>query len=132
MITAIEPTLLDTVRNAVARSIDVEVSEVEPAMTLFGDLELESIDLLDVFFRIEEASGVSLTADDLAGHLQGGIPDDVFSDDQDVISAEGLTHLESAIPGFRRSDLSGPLKADEILELVTVETVALVTQHHQA
>lgn len=122
---------LATTRAAVADSLGIDVTEVGDDQTLFGDLELESIDLLDVFFRIEQANGVSISAEDLAAHLQGGIDDSVFSNDADVISPVGLDHLERAIPGFRREELSEPLRADAILELVTVLTLAVVVDSHR-
>lgn len=119
---------LTTVRTAIADSIGIDLDEVTGEQTLFGDLELESIDLLDVFFRIEQGTGVSITADSLGEFLQGGIADDAFSDDAEVLTPTGLAHLETVIPGFDAASLSQPLHAEQILELVTVATLDRAVQ----
>ena len=62
------------------------------------DLGAESIDLLDILFRIERSTGVKIQAADLGDYIQGGIPDDEFSDDNEMITAKGLEHLKKVMP----------------------------------
>ena len=52
------------------------------------DLGAESIDLLDILFRIERSTGVKIQASDLGDEIQGGIPDDEFGAGGNV-SAQG-------------------------------------------
>lgn len=122
---------LTLVRTAIAETISADLDEVTAEQTLFADLELESIDLLDVFFRIEQSSGVAMSADELGNFLQGGIADDVFSDESDVVTQVGLEQLERAIPGFSAADRSEPLKAEGILDLVTVGTLERAVSSRQ-
>ena len=53
------------------------------------DLGAESIDLLDILFRIERSTGVKIQASDLGEYIQGGIPDDEFGDENGIVSREG-------------------------------------------
>lgn len=115
---------LSIVQRAAAEGLGLELEEVTSDATLLGDLGAESIDLLDVLFRVERESGVKITADDIADRLQGGIDDDVFSDDDDIIQDAGLTHLETVLPQFDRADLTGPLTAEDVLTLFTVQNLA--------
>ena len=55
---------------AVAIALGVDDDEVTREATLLGDLGAESIDLLDILFRIERATGVEIEASDLAEHIQ--------------------------------------------------------------
>ena len=116
-------THLSLVCEAVADGLGLDPIEVEPDASLLDDLGAESIDLLDVLFRIERASGTKITAADLADFLQGGIPDDEFSDAHHVVQDAGLTHLETVLPQFDRARLTQPLEAEDVLGLFTVQNL---------
>ncbi|OBH00859.1 acyl carrier protein [Mycobacterium sp. E3247] len=121
---------LDTVvQEAVAAALGVDIEEVVPEATLLGDLDAESIDLLDVLFRIEKASGVKIKVADMAELLQGGIPDEEFADENDIINEVGLAQLKKSLPQIDVEELAGKLSADEVLTLFTVQNLTdLVTE----
>lgn len=48
------------VRPALAEAEGVDEGEMKPEATLVGDLGAESIDLLDVLFRVERLAGVRI------------------------------------------------------------------------
>jgi acyl carrier protein len=117
------------VQNAVCEALALEADEVTPEATLTDELGAESIDLLDVLFRIERGTGVKVHAADLAEHIQGGLSDDEFSDDEETISEAGLTHLASIMPQIDTDELRGTLKAERVIDLFTVQNLAdLVSQ----
>jgi acyl carrier protein len=88
------------------------------------DLGAESIDLLDILFRIEKATGVKIEASDLGDYIQGGIPDEEFSDSDEVITEKGAEHLHKVMPQTDPSDVAGSLKAEEVMTLFTVQNLA--------
>jgi acyl carrier protein len=98
------------VKEAVVEALALDDDEVTPDSTLMDDLGAESIDLLDILFRIEKSTGVKIEASDLGDYIQGGIPDDEFSDDDEVITEP--------------SDVAGSLKAEEVMTLFTVQNLA--------
>ncbi|MEW1720674.1 phosphopantetheine-binding protein [Streptomyces sp. NPDC093109] len=115
--------LLPIVQDAIADALGIDEAEVTSDATLLGDLGAESIDLLDILFRIERASGVKITVADIGALLQGGIPDEEFGDENEVVNNTGLTHLEKVLPQFDRSQLDEPLTADQVLGLFTVRNL---------
>lgn len=117
------------VQEAVAHALGIDAEEAVPEATLLGDLEAESIDLLDVLFRIEKASDVKLKVSDMAELLQGGIPDEEFADENDIINEVGLAQLKKSLPQIDVEELAGKLTADEVLSLFTVQNLTdLVSQ----
>ncbi|MGE6736533.1 acyl carrier protein, partial [Streptomyces sp. NPDC059900] len=100
------------VQEAIADALGIEEAEVLPGATLLGDLGAESIDLLDILFRIERAGGGKVTVADIGDLLQGGIPDEEFGDENEVVNDTGLSHLERVLPQFDRTRLTEPLTAD--------------------
>jgi len=111
------------VKEAVVEALALDDDEVTPESTLMDDLGAESIDLLDILFRIEKSTGVKIEASDLGDYIQGGIPDDEFSDENEVITAKGAEHLSKVMPQTNASDLEGTLKAEEVMSLFTVQNL---------
>src|SRR3712207_8084545 len=101
------------VREAVVEALALDDDEVTPESTLMDDLGAESIDLLDILFRIEKSTGVKIEASDLGDYIQGGIPDDEFSDDDEVITEKGAEHLAKVMPQTNPDDVAGSLKAED-------------------
>jgi acyl carrier protein len=117
------------VRDAVCEALALEADEVTPDATLTDELGAESIDLLDVLFRIERSTGVKVHAADLADHIQGGLADDEFSDDEETVTEAGLAHLASIMPQIDPAALLGSLKAEQVIDLFSVGNLAdLVAQ----
>ncbi len=117
------------VQEAVAYALGIDIEEVVPEATLLGDLDAESIDLLDILFRIEKASDVKIKVADMADLLQGGIPDEEFADENDIINEVGLAQLKKSLPQIDIEELAGKLTADEVLTLFTVQNLTdLVSQ----
>ncbi|GHI04379.1 acyl carrier protein [Streptomyces cellostaticus] len=115
--------LLPVVQDAIADALGIDAGEVQPEATLLNDLGAESIDLLDILFRIERVSKIKITVTDIGDLLQGGIPDEEFGDEDEVVNDTGLTHLEKVLPQFDRSRLTEPLTADGVLGLFTVQNL---------
>ncbi len=111
------------VKEAVVEALALDEDEVTPEATLMDDLGAESIDLLDILFRIEKSTGVKIEASDLGDYIQGGIPDDEFSDENEVITAKGAQQLQKVMPQTNPSDVEGSLKAEEVMTLFTVQNL---------
>jgi acyl carrier protein len=112
------------VKEAVVEALALDDDEVTPQSTLMDDLGAESIDLLDILFRIEKSTGVKIEASDLGDYMQGGIPDEEFSDENEVITEKGAQYLKTVMPQTNPDELAGSLKAEEVITLFTVENLA--------
>lgn len=111
------------VETAVAEALGLDEDEVTPDATLLDELGAESIDLLDILFRLERTLGVKIQASDLADHVQGGIPDDEFGDENEIITPKGMEQLKKVMPQFREMDLDGKLEADKVMSYFTVQNL---------
>ncbi len=111
------------VQEAVVAALGVEEDEVTPDAALLGDLGAESIDLLDILFRLERKLGVKIQASDLAAYVQGGIPDEEFGDENGIITPTGLAQLKKVMPQIDADGLAGKLEAEKVLSLFTVQNL---------
>jgi acyl carrier protein len=112
------------VTEALVGALGVEEDEVTKDATVLGDLGAESIDLLDILFRLERKLGVKIQAADLAAHVQGGIPDDEFGDTSGKITAKGLAQLKKVMPQIDTDALAGKLEAEKVMSLFTVDNLS--------
>lgn len=120
----------EAVQKAVVEAVGAEPEEVVPEATLLDELGAESIDLLDILFRLERSIGVKIQAAQLAEYVQGGIPDDEFGDENEIITERGLAQLKRVMPQIDVADLSGRLQATQVMGLFTVDNLVdlVVTQ----
>lgn len=108
------------VQQAVAGALGIDDDEVVAEATLMDDLGAESIDLLDMLFRIERSTGVKIQASDLGEYIQGGIPDEEFGTEGDFVSRKGLEHLHTIMPQIDPDELDGKLPAEHVIGHFTV------------
>src|SRR5215216_3279624 len=115
------------VQEAVVGALGVSEDEATPDATLMDDLGAESIDLLDILFRIERSTGVKVQASDIGEYIQGGIPDDEFGDEEGILTDKGFDQLKTAMPQIDDSQ-RGQLRAEEVINHFTVQNLADLVQ----
>jgi acyl carrier protein len=114
----------EAVQTAVVDALSASPDEVTPEATIMEDLGAESIDLLDILFRLERKVGIKIQAADLSAYVQGGIPDEEMGDENGKITAKGLDQLKKAMPQIDAAELAGKLDADKVMTLFTVQNLA--------
>ena len=87
--------IFEKVRNALVDALGVDEDDVKPDATMVGDLGAESIDFLDIVFRLEKAFGIKIPRGEL-------FPEDVLSSSEFVnngkVNAAGIAALKSRMP----------------------------------
>ena len=87
--------VFEKVREALVDALGVDDDEVTPKATLVGDLGAESIDFLDIVFRLEKSFDIKIPRGEL-------FPEDILTNTDYVtdgkINAEGLTELKKRMP----------------------------------
>jgi acyl carrier protein len=83
------------VQEALVDALGVEEDEVTPEATLQGDLDAESIDFLDIVFRLEKAFNIKIERGEL-------FPEDILTDSSFVsdgkVNAAGIVKLKERMP----------------------------------
>jgi acyl carrier protein len=115
---------LSAVKQAVVDALGVGSDEVKPETTLMDDLGAESIDLLDILFRLERKLGVKVKAADIAAYVQGDIPEGEFGGDDGKVTPAALAQLKKIMPQIDFDDLNGQLETDKVMMLFSVENLA--------
>src|SRR6516162_11686740 len=77
-------------------ALNVDEDEIQPKATLQGDLGAESIDFLDIVFRLEREFGIKIPRDEL-------FPEAIFAGDPNFVlngkvTENGLKELHKRMP----------------------------------
>lgn len=113
-----------SISNAVAEALALDAEEVTPDATILDELGAESIDLLDILFRVERDTGVKVSVSDLAEYVQGGIPDEEFGDEAlDEVSPKGMSQLEKVMPQLKEMTFEKPMSPTRVMKYFTVQNL---------
>jgi len=111
-----------TIRGLVAEALDRDPAEVDATRSLAADLGAESIDFLDIQFRVEKAFGLKFTDDELwRGTLDLRDPRWVRDG---WVTEEGMTALRAVQPAYPWERFAKGLAVRDLPQLLTVETIA--------
>jgi len=102
-------------------SLNVDEGEVTPTATLQGDLGAESIDFLDIVFRLEREFGIRIPRGEL-------FPESVFQGDPDFVrdarvTEQGMDELCSRMPYADLSAFDQDRRLTAVSDLFTVGLV---------
>lgn len=111
---------------AVADAMAMEHDEVHLHDNLFHDLGAESLDFLDIVFKLERSFGIQITRGEMEQAARGDMSEDEFAPNG-VISAAGLERLRELMPEASERINEG-LRPSQILELFTVATFANIVK----
>ena len=109
------------VQETLVEALGVDDDEVTPEATLVGDLGAESIDFLDIVFRLEKSFDVKIPRSELFPESLASA-DSSFIEDG-VVTPEGIAELRSTMPHANVDELAADPKVENIQDLFTVEMI---------
>ncbi|HLM46978.1 MAG TPA: phosphopantetheine-binding protein [Myxococcaceae bacterium] len=116
----VEKDVVQTVREVIADALARDVSEIQPEHNLMEDLGAESLDFLDIVFKLERAFGIQITRGEMERAARGDMTDEEFAPGG-VISEAGLARLRELMPEAACRIKPG-LRPVQILALFSVRT----------
>src|SRR5213076_2975441 len=112
------------VSSTLVEALNVDEDQITPAATLQGDLGAESIDFLDIVFRLEREFGIKIPRGEL-------FPESIFQGDPDFVqngkvTDKGIAELRARMPF---ADLSSFEKNPELAGISDLFTVEMITNY---
>ena len=116
-ITAVYPKVAATMADA----LGCDVEQVKLEASLIDDLGAESIDFLDIVFRLERAFKVKIPRGKIVEEARGDLAEAEF-DKGGVVTDAGLARLKAFLSEVPAERFKAPLKSADIPRLFTTET----------
>jgi acyl carrier protein len=115
-----------------ADALGCDLEQVKPDASLIDHLGAESIDFLDIVFRLERAFKVKIPRGKIVEEARGDLSQAEF-DQNGIVSEAGLQRLRSFLSEVPADRFQSPLKVADIPRLFTTETFCkLVIQQQRA
>ena len=107
---------------ALVESLNVDEEEITPGARLQGDLGAESIDFLDIVFRLERAFGIQIPRGEL-------FPESIFQGNPEFVqngrvTNRGIVELRQRLPFADLGDFEKDPELSRIGDLFTVQLIA--------
>jgi acyl carrier protein len=111
--------IFEKVRTTLVDALGVDEEDVTAGSSLRNDLGAESIDLLDIVFRLERNFGIKIPRGEL-------FPENVSDPDlteNGKLTSRGLAELKQRMPFADLSSFEADPDVEKILDLYTVDTL---------
>jgi acyl carrier protein len=113
------------VAQIIADALGCDVGDVKAKESLIEGLDAESIDFLDLVFRLERGFGVKIPRGKIVEDARGPLPEAEF-ENKGIVTEAGLARLKEFLSEVPAERFKTPLKAAEIPRLFTPETFCKV------
>ncbi|MBN1506746.1 MAG: acyl carrier protein [Sedimentisphaerales bacterium] len=113
--------IFQKVQAVLVDALGVDDDEVTPGATLMGDLGAESIDFLDIVFRLEKAFGIKVPREEL-------FPAESLLNDPELVSngkltPKGLAELRARVPHTDLTEFEKDPDLNKLADLFTVNAI---------
>ena len=116
-IDAVFPTVAETMADA----LGCDVEEVKRDASLIEDLGAESIDFLDMVFRLERAFKVKIPRGKIVENARGSLTEAEF-EQHGIVTEAGMAQLRTYMSEVPEARFRSPMKVKDIPRLFTPET----------
>jgi len=115
-----EHEILERMKPLLVEVLGVAPEKIRPESVLVSELGAESIDLLDLSFRLEETFDVRIEANEIERETRRRLPGGVYEKDG-RLTAEALAAIREAVPELDAGKLTEGLRKMDLPSLLTVQ-----------
>lgn len=116
-IMAVYPTVAATIADA----LGCDAADVKLDVSLIEGLDAESIDFLDLVFRLERAFKVKIPRGKIVEDARGDLPEAEF-EQKGIVTEAGMARLRAFLSEVPAERIKAPLKVADVPRLFTAET----------
>jgi acyl carrier protein len=109
------------VRDTLVDALGIDEDEVTPDATLVGDLGAESIDFLDIVFRLEKNFNVKIPRGELFPENLAAADSSFVQDG--IVTKSGISELRAKLPHANVDKFAQDPKIENIQDLFTVQMI---------
>ncbi len=123
-----EQKVLEEVKKAISEGIDINPNIIHPESSLMKDLGAESLDFLDINYRLEQTFGIKMARRSVLDHME-----ELFGEETAIDSDGKLTGKAAQVLSMRYngggSEIRAGMDMDELPAMVTVNSIVEVVMN---
>lgn len=122
-----QATIYRAVQTAIGEALQISEEKVTPESSLIKDLGVESLDLIDINFRLEQHFSIVMPRKYLLEHVEELFGEGTAIDDQDRLTGAAVT-IWNARLGSAGSAVHAGMSIEAVPALVTPHTLVMVVE----
>jgi len=118
-----EEKVMEELKKAIVETLRVDEAQIKPETSLINDLGAESLDFLDINYRLEQAFGMKMARHFVLEHIEEIHGEGSAIDENGQLTDKAVETLKIRF-GDNVPDLKPGMDMDEVPAMVTVESIA--------
>ncbi|RJQ54600.1 MAG: hypothetical protein C4526_05075 [Nitrospiraceae bacterium] len=118
-----EAKVFEEIKKAVAETLRVDEGKINPETSLIKDLGAESLDFLDINYRLEQAFGIKMARHFVLEHIEEMFGEGAAIDENGQLTDKAVQLLKIRF-GDSAPELTHGMDMDEVPSLVTAQSMA--------
>jgi acyl carrier protein len=110
------------VKACILKTLDIKASDIKLKSRIIDDLGADSLDLLDLFFRLEQAFAIKLSPREIEKQISEKLKDSAFGKDG-FVTEPAKKELQKLMPEVPAEKFRKALHQNDLPGLLTVEVI---------
>ena len=119
-----EETVLNEVEKGIAETLNIDKGSINPEHSLMKDLGAESLDFLDITYRLEQTFGIKMARHFVLEHVETMFGEGSAIDENGQLTDKAVELLKIRTGEDLPEEIRAGMDMDEVPALVTVQTMA--------
>jgi acyl carrier protein len=121
-----EATVIEEVKKAIAQTQKIDPETIQPEQSLMKDLGAESLDFLDINYRLEQVFGIKTARHFVLEHIEEMFGEGTAIDENSQLTDKAVALLKIRLGEENTTELRSGMDMDEVSLLITVKGMARV------
>jgi acyl carrier protein len=122
-----ENEIVERIKDSLVEVLGIDREEIKADSSIIEDLGAESIDLLDLVFRLEEIFKIRVSRREIENKAKQSLSEEEFEKDE-VLSPQTIKNLKRQLPEVPEEKFRSDLRSSEIPLLFTVRTFSKIVK----
>ncbi|UCE72102.1 MAG: hypothetical protein JSV11_11935 [Nitrospiraceae bacterium] len=118
-----EEKVFEELKKAIVETLRVDENDIKPESSLIHDLGAESLDFLDINYRLEQAFGIKMARHFVLEHIEEMFGEGTAIDENGQLTEKAIQLLKIRF-GEDMPELKPGMDMDEVPSLVTAQSIA--------
>jgi acyl carrier protein len=123
--------IIEQIKRIIQQSCGIDPEVMHAHSTIFDELSIDSIDMVDILFQLERHYDIELKISEIEQQSKVEMGDEPFEINQ-VITAKGLEVLRRRMPEIDPNALTEGLTMFEVIKLINIQSLANMVLHQLA
>lgn len=115
-----EEKILEKLKEICVKALGIDREKITMDVSIVNDLGAESLDIVDILFRIEKEFSIKTTMFEIEEFLRGGLPEEEFYDENRIVTKEGMERLQKIFPELTHRMADERFDEEKVFSLFTV------------